>query len=303
VSVGAVQPAHLLAYALLVVGIAAVDMPVARTLTHEVVGTARLLSANGAQSVIVNLVNIAAPVAIGVLIGAGGPSASFWVLAAGYGLASFLVWRTTTAPRLRTPVGSPLAEIAAGLRYIASTPSLASLVGLAFLLPIAGMFFAMVPVYARETLGLGAVGLGLLVASFSVGSLCGSLYLAVHGAVTCRGRRLTLLGAAFGLGTVAFGVSGSFAVACAVSLAMGVIAGFWQNMLTAMVQAAARPEMRGRVVAVSTMGFQLIGLGWLLAGLTATAIGVQATLIASGLLFSGLSAGVFAFGKGLRDMD
>jgi len=305
VSVGAVEPAHLLAYVLIVVGIAAVDMPVARTMMHEAVGTPRLLSASAAQSVFMNAVNICAPVVLGVLIGVSGPGASFWLLAAGYALATVLIWRTASPVGSRRPSRgrSPLSEIAAGLRYIAATPAVASLVGLAFLLPIAGMFFAMVPVYARETLGLGAGGLGVLVASFSVGSLCGSLYLTVHGAVAGQGRRLTLLGVAFGLGVIAFSVCGSFIVACGISLVMGVTAGFWQNMLTSMVQVSASPEMRGRVVAVSTMGFQLMGLGWLLAGLLATALGVQATLIVAGLLFGGLSAGLFAFGKGLRDLD
>jgi MFS family permease len=304
VSSGQVQLSHLLVYVLLIVGIAAIDMPVSRTLMHEVVGSARLLGAGAAQSVFMNMVNIAAPLGIGVLIGVAGSSAAFWVLGAGYSVAALLVLNGGPSSQAREARGSnPFEDVAAGLSYIRRTPAVAALVGLGFLVPVAGVYFAMVPVIARETLNTGPGGLGVLVASFSVGSLLGSVYLAVNGAMRRRGLSLTLLGVVFGCGMMGFALSNSIELSCAISFVMGVSAGFWQNMLSAMVQLVAAPEMRGRVVSVFTMAFQLMGIGWLAAGTLASAFGNEVTLLVAGATFSVLSIGVFAVSKETRDID
>jgi MFS family permease len=301
---GHVQLSHLLVYVLLIVGIAAIDMPVSRTLMHEVVGSTRLLAAGAAQSVFMNMVNIAAPLGIGVLIGVAGSSAAFWVLGAGYSVAALLVLNGSPTSKAREARSSnPFADVAAGLSYIRRTPAVAALVGLGFLVPVAGVYFAMVPVIARETLNTGPGGLGVLVASFSVGSLLGSVYLAVNGAMRRRGLSLTLLGVVFGCGMMGFALSKSIELSCAISFVMGVTAGFWQNMLSAMVQLVAAPEMRGRVVSVFTMAFQLMGIGWLAAGTLATAFGNEATLIAAGTAFSVLSVAVYAVSKETREID
>jgi MFS family permease len=304
VTTGEVQLTHLVVYVLIVVGIAAVDMPVARGLVHDAVGGSRLLAATAAQQVFMNTVSIAAPIAIGLIIGTAGSGSAFWVLAAGYSLAALLVLRGRSTPvaRQKAPT-DPLSDLAAGLAYILRTPIVAALIALAFLVPVAGVYFALVPVYAREVLGVGASGLGVLAASFAAGSLLSSGYLAVHGSMRHRGKKLTLVGVAFGLGMMAFALSQSFLLSCAISVVMGVLAGFWQNILSAAVQLAAAPELRGRVLSVFTMAFQLMGLGWLAAGLLASFFGSEATVFAGGAVFAGASVAVFALTRELREID
>ena len=90
---GGVQLGYLLAYVLIVVGIAAIDMPVSRRLVLDAVGKGRLLNASAAQSAFRDVVNIATPLAIGMLIGTGGSGAAFWILGSGYALATLLVLR------------------------------------------------------------------------------------------------------------------------------------------------------------------------------------------------------------------
>jgi MFS family permease len=304
VATGGVSIEHLLLYVLIVVGVAAIDMPVSRNMVHDLVGSERLLSASSTQSVLMNLVNIVAPVTIGLLISSGGSSMAFWLLGVGYAIAVILLLRTrVTAVERPQKASSPLSDIAAGLGYIRSTPKVAALVSLAFLVPVAGVYFAMVPVYARDVLDVGATGLGVLVASFSVGSLLGSLYLAANGRIARGTLSLTILGVAFGAGMIVFSVSQSFLLSCSVSFGMGLMAGFWQNMLGALVQTAAAPEMRGRVTSVSTMGYQLMGVGWLLGGSSAALVGVQATVFGAGVFFTAMSLVVFALNKEARWID
>lgn len=304
VATGQIATGHLLIYVLLVVGFAAVDMPVARTHVFSLVGGPRLLAANAMQSVFMNAITIVMPVSAGLLIAVGGPEAGFLLLAAGYA-ASVLLLRSVPSPPAGPPIarGNPLADVVAGIAYIRATPAVAALVGLAFLVPVAGIYFAMVPVFAREVLLVGPGGLGVLVASFSVGGLLGSLYMAAGSRLRRRGLSLTLLGVAFGAGMAAFALSQSFALSCAISLVMGVLAAFWQNILGVLLQVAAAPEMRGRVTSVFTMGFQLVGLGWLVGGFLAAALSVEFAVIAGGVVFSGLSLGIFALSTDLRRLD
>ena len=304
VTSGSVTLSHLVVYVLLISGIAAIDMPVARHLVHDMVGSPRLMSASATQSIFTNVVNIVAPVSMGILIAAGGPAAAFWLLGGGYAVAVLMIrlTRRGSGPRQHKRV-NPLADILAGLAYIRRTPEVAVLVSLAFLVPVAGIYFAMVPVYARSVLHVGPDGLGVLVASFSVGSLAGSIYLAANGQPDKPAHSLALFGAAFGVGMMAFALSQSFVLSCAISLAMGVAAGFWQNMLNAMVQVVAAPEMRGRVTSVLTMGFQLMGLGWLFGGFLGSTAGLAPTVLGGGLVFFSLSLAAFALSRDVRAIN
>ncbi len=295
----------LVVYMLLVVGLAAVDMPVARTLTHDVVGSDGLLGASATQSIFTSLVNMAGPLIIGLLIAQMGAGSSFGLLVAGYAFAVLMLRKTRYAPmaRQRGTGSQPVADLLAGLKYIRATPAIATLAGLGFLLPVAGVYFAMVPVYARDVLHVNATGLGTLAASFAAGSLISSSYLAARGKMRHRGIAIAALGVAFGGGMVAFAVSNSFALSCAVSLTMGVIAGFWQNTLSTLVQLVAAPEMRGRVVGVFGMGFQMVGLGWLIGGVLGTLVGVETALVLSGIVFSTVSIGAIGMSTDVRQID
>jgi hypothetical protein len=296
---------HLLLYVLLVVGIAAIDMPVARNYLFGVVGGPRLLGANALQQVIMNTITIVMPVSAGLLIGFGGPQTAFLLLGIGYAVAVVLILNTpaSSGEDQASKGTNPLADVLAGIAYIRATPAVSALVCLAFLVPVAGIYFAMVPVFAREVLDVGAGGLGILVASFSAGGLAGSAYLAAGRGLQRRGLKLTVLGVAFGVGMMAFALSQSFLLSCAISLVMGVLAAFWQNILGVMIQVVAAPEMRGRVTSVFTMGFQLVGLGWLAGGSLAAVLGVEAAVVLGGIVFSGLSLAIFLVSPDVRHMD
>ena len=301
---GGMDLGSLMVFVLVSVGLMAADMPVARTLVLQSVGSARLASASAANLVTLNLFNIAGPLALGVMIGKTGAEAALFVLFGGYVAAMLLTAKQpagVTAPRPRG--GSPAGEILAGFVYLRSTPAVAALVALGFLVILAGVYFGMVPVYAREVLRVGPEGLGLLTASFSVGSLTGAAYMTARGGMRHRGRFVAALSLVFGTGMVAFALSGNLALSCLISFVMGVAAAFWQNTLSVLVQVVAAPAMRGRAVAVFTMGFQLASAGWLLGGVLATLLSVQAAVVLAGLAFAILSTLIFAVCREVREID
>jgi hypothetical protein len=283
----------------------AADMPVSRVLLTQVVGNSRLISAGAANLVAINLFSIAGPLALGVLIGKAGASWALFVLFGGY-LAAMLLMVRQPARSSAVAAGSgayPLADLTAGLAYLRSAPVVAAFVRLGFMVSVAGIYFGMVPVYAREVLRVGPEGLGLLTASFSAGSLAGALYMTANGNLRRRGRLMLVLSLMFSVLMLGFAVSQNFWLSCAFSLSMGLVSAFWQNTLSALIQVTAAPEMRGRAVAVFTMGYQLANLGWLVGGVLATLLSVQAAVILASLAFGGFSAWVLVGHREALEVD
>jgi MFS family permease len=295
VTTGSIRIEHLMIYALLVVGLSAIDMPVGRTMTLRTVGPSRLLSANATQNFAMNVINIATPTSMAVLIGVAGPEAAFAVLGVGYGLGALLILRSRIGGEPSEPRrAQPLADLRAGLSYVRSVPAVSALVLLGFLMPFAGVYFAMVPVFAREVLDAGPAGLGLLVGTFSGGALIGSVVMMVNGQIGGRGCKVAVLSVIFGAGMIAFAVSDSLLLSSVISVGMGTTGAFWQNMLTTMVQTESAPEMRGRALSIFTMGFQLASLGWLIGGVSASVFGPQVAVVIAGIAFAGIGGLIFA---------
>jgi len=161
----------------------------------------------------------------------------------------------------------------------------------------------MVPVYAREVLDAGPAGLGGIMAAWGAGTVTGSAYLVLNGQMRNRGVRVTMLGLLFGAGMIAFAMSDAIILSGVIAFVMGLIAMLWQNTLSAMVQVAAAPEMKGRAMSVGTMGIQLQSLGWLVGGALSSLAGPLVTVAVAGASFAALSAYVFAKSADVRAID
>jgi hypothetical protein len=124
-----------------------------------------------------------------------------YLLSAAY-LIAFLVTlkvRTDHQPQ-RNEKAHVLVDLMEGIAYILRTPPVAWLIALAFTLPFAGVFFGMLPVYARDVLQVGPQGLGILMAAFGAGALVSSASLAVRGRVRHQGLKMALSGVGFAVG-------------------------------------------------------------------------------------------------------
>jgi MFS family permease len=302
VTAGQVQLSLLMAVALVTSGATAVDMPVARSLIFDRVGRERALPGTAMTSMATNVTAVVGPLAVGVLMSRFGVDVALYAIAVAYVAAAILL-PASHARREIKEQAHPLADLLAGFEYLRRTPCVAWLVALCFLVPVAGVFFAMVPVYAHEVLDAGPTGLGVLMASYGVGTVAGSGYLVVNGQLRRRGLRVTQVGVLFGLAVIAYGVSDSIALSGVIAFGIGVTAMLWMNTLTAMVQTAAAPEMKGRAMSVGTMGMQLMSVGWLVAGVTSSLAGPVATVVLAGAAFALLSLFVFARSPDVRAID
>ena len=143
---------------------------------------------------------------------------------------------------------------------------------------------ALLPIFERDILHTGPVGLGLLRAAPAVGALTMSLALARWPLQRRVGRRMLACVAAFGVCMIVFGLSSSFAV----SLLALAVSGAADNVSVVtrltLMQLETPDEMRGRVAAVNTI---FIGasnqLGEFESGATAALFGPVGSVVLGGI--------------------
>jgi MFS family permease len=112
---------------------------------------------------------------------------------------------------------------------------------------------ALLPIYARDLLQTGPVGLGLLRGAPAVGALAMSLLLVRWPLKRRVGHKLLLAVAVFGLATVVFGLSRSFTLSLLALVVTGAADSVSVVMRSTLVQLETPDEMRGRVSAVNSI--------------------------------------------------
>jgi Arabinose efflux permease len=253
VATGAVALWHVLALAAGLGSVSAIDAPARQAFVSEMVGRDLLPNAVGLNSAIFNGARLIGPAIAGLLIGAsGGDTApAFAVNAASFAvtIGALLAMRTDELRR-SDRVARARGQLRAGLAYTWSRADLRLAMVLAFVIGTFGFNFQVtIALMAREVLGLGAEGFGLLSTAFAVGSLTGAL-VSTRRTARPRQRFLLVSAAVFGLLTVACGlVPGTWPFALML-VPTGAAALLFSVANNSFVQLGADPQMRGRVMAL-----------------------------------------------------
>src|SRR5262245_53444416 len=100
------------------------------------------------------------------------------------------------------------ASVLAGLHYIRSRRRLLGVITLDLFVVILGGATALLPIYARDILAVGPIGLGLLRSAPAAGALITSIVLARHPVERHIGRKMFAVVGIFGAATIVFGLSG-----------------------------------------------------------------------------------------------
>jgi MFS family permease len=187
----------------------------------------------------------------------------------------------------RESLGSSLRE---GLRFVFRTPLLVWTMGLDFVATFFSGALSLLPIVADRLLGVGAAGYGWLVAAPAAGALLGSLLTSVRPLPRRQGRVLLWAVAAYGLATVGYGLSRSFALTI-IALAATGFADLISTVIRHTLRQLVTPDaLRGRMTSVSAiffMGGPQLGEmeAGLVAGLFASQlVGVTASIVSGGLL-------------------
>ena len=259
--------------------LAAFEIPARQSLMVELVGKEDLPQAIGLNSTGFNLARVAGPSVAAVVIARLGVSWTFGLNALSYlavlvGLAMIRLPERRAAKREHE---SPLEGLRAAWRYIVATPPLPMLLSIATVFSVFGIpVITLLPVVARDQLGLGADGYGGLMASLGLGAVIGALSIAATGGGPQRGRVFRFASTVNPLLLIAFSLvhlpllNGALLFACGVTMILN------NALVNARLQELVPDALRGRVLAVYVMVY--VGgspVGSFLAGWVARVAGVD----------------------------
>jgi MFS family permease len=262
----------------------AFEMPAQQSLLPGVVGPAQIPRATALSSSAGQVAFIAGPALGGALYGFGGPGIVYLLAGLALGAAAVMVALIARAPRLAPPGRTTLASVVAGIGFIRQRPILLGAMSLDMVAVFAGGAAALLPIYAKDILGTGPLGLGLRRAAPAAGALGMSLLLAWRPLGGRAGQKMFAAVLLFAAATVLFGVSASLPLCLATLAVLGAADVVSVVVRQSLVQLGTPDEMRGRVAAVNSL---FIGasnqLGEFRAGVSAAVFGPVAAVALGGL--------------------
>jgi MFS family permease len=171
-----------------------------------------------------------------------------------------------------------------GLRYLWRARMTLGAISLDMFAVLLGGAVALMPVYAKDILGVGATGLGILRGAPGTGAVIMAVVLAQRPLRRHAGAIMLWCVAGFGACTVVFGLSRNVALSVASLLLLGACDMVSVVVRHTLVQIATPDEMRGRVSAVNMM---FIGasneVGQFESGVTAAWLGAVPAVVAGGV--------------------
>src|SRR5213592_353697 len=273
------------------------DMPARQAFTVEMTSREDLLNAISLNSSIVNGARVVGPSVAGLLIGWVGVAMCFFLNGLTFVavIAGLLMIRL---PVFQRPVHMVSASKHAwnGIVYSLKHQRVRTILALFLAVGVFGWSYTvLMPAFARDLLGRGANGYGVLMSASGTGAFIGALVVATYGHLFTP-RKLALGGVwLFSVALFAFSSSRNFYLALVFLLFAGFGMLLFFSTSNTVLQTIVPDEMRGRVMGVWSLIFgAMIPLGSLEAGATAHWLGTPFAL-AFGAIVCAVSALVTLF--------
>ncbi len=266
----------------------AVDIPARQSFVVQMVDRPEdLPNAIALNSSMFNGARLVGPAVAGLLIGAVGEAACFFLDGISYlaVIGSLLAMRID-APKPGVRHAPVLRGLAEGVAYAFGFAPIRAILSMLALVSLVGMpYSVLMPVFAKDVLHGGPETLGFLMGATGLGALAGALYLASRRSIRGLGRLIVLAASLFGAGLVAFALSRVLWLSLVVLLVTGAGAILQMASSNTLLQTIVDEDKRGRVMSLYAMA--LLGMapfGSLLAGALAGTVGAPATVMLGGAL-------------------
>lgn len=268
---------HLVAIALTLGCAWAMDWPTRRALIPDLVGRPRVVDALMLENFGMSIARALGPLLAGVVLDTFDVLGCFLTLS-GLSAVSLLLLRALSRqpiPQTSSPSrASPLAQIQDSVRYVRQNQSILAVTLITMIMNmLAFPYMNFLPVFARDVLGQGPVGLGYLGAAVGIGNVLG-LFL-VH-----FSRRYASAGWIFVAGTLlhcfallSFTTSAVFVLSWAFLLVVGIGHACFGIMQSSIVLLSAADERRGQAMGAIAVAIGAGPFGRLQTGVLADAIG------------------------------
>jgi MFS family permease len=257
------------------------DIPARQAFTVEMTSREDLLNAISLNSSIFHGARVIGPSIAGLMIGTVGIPICFLLNGISF-IAVIGGLMMMQLPPLERPIvhTSPLAHAWSGIIYSIQHQRVRTILSLFFAVGVFGWSYTvLMPAFARDVLGRGANGYGLLISASGAGALIGALLVAAYGHLVTP-RKLAFGGIYLFSAAViplAFTRSFSFSLGCLFVAGFGMLLFFATSNTT--LQTIVPDEMRGRVMGIWSLVFgMMIPVGSLEAGAVANFLGTPFAL-------------------------
>jgi MFS family permease len=222
--------------------------------------------------------------ALGGLAYAIAPSAAYGIMGvfAFFAAACIGLVHLAQAAAVRDPATPD--DLFAGVRFVRNNPSILGTISLDLFAVLLGGATALLPIYARDILQTGPLGLGILRAAPAVGALLMTAFLAHHTINHRVGMRMFQAVIVFGVATVVFALSQWMWLSMLSLAVLGAADTISVVIRFSLVQLATPDEMRGRVGAVNFLFINASNqLGQFESGITAALLGAVPAAVLGGV--------------------
>jgi len=287
---GLARVPHLLVLAALGSTFRAFDEPSRMSLVPQLIDRELLSNAIALGSIPWQAGRMIGPSVTGILIATFGGTVGFGLAAVASCTALALYCRLDVHEDIKAGDGRRvLAQLLEGVSFVGHNFVFASLISLALFNALFGLsYITLLPVFADTYFGMGSTGSGLLSAAHGAGSMLGTLIIATVAQQILRPGKIMLAAATcMGIALMLFSRSPAIGVAIPMLALTGFSSTFYLTHVTMIIQQTVPDHLRGRVLSLYSLCWNLLPLGGLIAGALAAAIDARfAVLVGGALVFA-----------------
>lgn len=271
-------------------------------LLSQMVPAEMLVRAVTWNSTVFQTASVAGPALAGVLIAAGGSAITvYWFNLAGMLVAMGLALSIRRHPLVAGKRPSTWGDVFGGLAHVWRTKVVLGLITIDLFAVLLGGATALLPIYAKDILHVGATGLGWLASAPAIGAVCVAFLHARARPYAHAGRAFLWAVATFGLATLAFGLSQWYWLSFIALVVVGAADNVGAVIRQTAVQLYTPDELRGRVAAVNRVFISSSNeLGAVESGLLAALTNPVFTVVAGGAVVLLIAASGFRMFPDLR---
>jgi MFS family permease len=289
---GRIRPWHVYATAFCMAMVQTFHQPARAAMIADVVPPDQLTNAIGLTSIMFNVARSTGPALAGFLIATLGTGSCYAVQAGFYLLT--VIWTLQLRPAA-SPAGGGRGHTVPGASFGRSIVEgwtfswrndavraglLIMMCASLFIVP----FTTLLPVFARDLLGVGATGQGWLLTAMGLGALCSAVLLASFGDRLPRGLLMLVGVTAYGLSIVAFAASASFRLSLGLMTLVGLAHVSSHALVQTVIQTYSPSAFRGRTMAIFHMSSVVMTLGSTFSGTLAEFVGARWAVASMGTM-------------------
>ncbi len=279
-------------YSLTVLGaiVGTLDGPARQALYPSLVPRSVLPNAIALNSLLWKGTVLLGPALAGIAISTVGTDGAFYANAASFLAVVLALFAMRVSSSGASRPGHFLRDLKEGVSYVAAKKNILGVMVMEATSAIFGLDQAMLTIFARDILQVGASGLGFLQSSRGLGALIGSGLLISLGQPRSQGKILLLSAIVYGVSFAFFGLSHSFPLSLLLLLIVGATDTIWGATRNTILQLETTEAMRGRVMGVFQLSNRgLNPLGQTETGLMVPLVGAREATFIGGLFVAAVT--------------